>query len=346
MNRWVGQHFLSVQSLTNDHLNELFEAADQCRAAVLNEPSCKESILKCCKGRILGLIFMEPSTRTCSSFSAAMLHLGGTYIVVNESNSSMKKGETLKDTMLCMQSYVDIIALRHPLKGSASEVSLFLNKPLINAGDGAGEHPTQALLDLYSFQREFNGSISGLTITILGDLKYGRTTHSLAILLASYDVNINYVYPEGLEIPSSIVNEVSSIGIAKQNLTSDLNSVLSNTDILYVTRIQKERFNDQKLYEKAQNAYIITRETLTKCQPTIKIFHPLPRNKEICTSLDNLPNAAYFRQAENGMYIRMALIAKLLEFYEQSNPYTFQCLFISYFIFFNMTQTFTYFIGK
>ncbi|GBG26665.1 Protein PYR1-3 [Hondaea fermentalgiana] len=309
---WKGHHVLSVHDFTREGIQSLFEAADKCKAAVKDEDGADKSVLDCCKHKVLGLVFYEPSTRTNCSFATAMLRLGGTYINVSE-NSSIKKGETLQDTMRCIECYSDIMVLRHPEKGSVQAVSSFLHKPLLNAGDGAGEHPTQALLDLYTIMQEQGGKIEGLTITMLGDLKYGRTTHSLAMLLAMYGVRINYVTPAGLGIPDSVKEVVESLGkVISQNEYLDLSEVIAETDVLYVTRVQKERFESLDEYEKVQGSFIVNHETLANAKDTCTIMHPLPRVGEISESVDSYPSAAYFRQMENGMYVRMAIIAKVL----------------------------------
>lgn len=309
---WKGHHVLSVHDFTKEGINELFVAADKCKAAVNGDEGADMSVLDCCKHKVLGLVFYEPSTRTNCSFATAMLRLGGTYINVSE-NSSIKKGETLQDTMRCIECYSDILVLRHPEKGSVQDVSSYMRKPLLNAGDGAGEHPTQALLDLYTIMREQGGAVEGLTITMLGDLKYGRTTHSLAMLLAMYNVKLNYVTPPGLKMPEKVKEMVSSLGVViSQNEYTDLAEVIAETDVLYVTRVQKERFDSIEEYEKVQGSFIVNHASLQGAKNTCTIMHPLPRVGEIAEDVDSYPSAAYFRQMENGMYVRMALIAKVL----------------------------------
>uniref|UniRef100_A0A7S2RQY9 aspartate carbamoyltransferase n=1 Tax=Mucochytrium quahogii TaxID=96639 RepID=A0A7S2RQY9_9STRA len=308
---WAGEQVLSVAAFTKESVNELFAAADKCKAAVNDEPGCDKSVLECCKHKVLALVFYEPSTRTNCSFAAAMLRLGGTYLQVNESSSSVKKGETLEDTLRCLACYSDLLVLRHPEKGSVARVSAFLRKPLINAGDGDGEHPTQALLDLYTILKE-QGRIEGLTITMLGDLKYGRTTHSLAKLLAMFHVTLNYVTPPGLEMPEYVKDLVKAGGLVEQNEFSSLDDVIQTTDVLYVTRVQKERFASVAEYEKVQGSFVVDAKVLSEAKTTCCIMHPLPRVGEIAPEVDTFPSAAYFRQMENGMYVRMALIAKVL----------------------------------
>mmetsp|Transcript_22587 Transcript_22587/g.40043 ORF Transcript_22587/g.40043 Transcript_22587/m.40043 type:complete len:324 (-) Transcript_22587:168-1139(-) len=309
---WSGSHILSVHDLDQAALITLFKTADRCRAAVLGENGADLSLLECCKHKILGLVFYEPSTRTNCSFAAAMLRLGGTYLNVNESSSSVKKGETLQDTLRCLECYCDVLVLRHPEKGSVAGACSYLQKPILNAGDGAGEHPTQAMLDLYTILREQGNKIDGLVITMVGDLKFGRTTHSLAQLLAKYNVTINYVTPPGLEMPDYVKEAVAQRGHASQNDYNELEAVLPGTDVLYVTRVQKERFPSVEEYEKVNGSFIITPATLENAKSTLTIMHPLPRVGEITEDVDSFPSAAYFRQMENGMYLRMALIGLVL----------------------------------
>jgi aspartate carbamoyltransferase len=209
-----------------------------------------------------------------------------------------------------MESYTDAIVLRHPEMGSAARAAAAAEKPVINAGDGPGEHPTQALLDAYTIREEMGG-IDGLTVTMLGDLKYGRTVHSLAKLLTLYDVRINYVSPEILQMPELLVKDVDAAGI-EQYATTDLDEVLADTDVLYVTRIQKERFEDPSEYDQVKDSYVITSETLGAAKERMIVMHPLPRVGEIATEVDADPRAAYFRQMEYGMYVRMALLALVL----------------------------------
>jgi aspartate carbamoyltransferase len=313
---WRNNHVLSVYEFSKVNVWELFKLADRCRAAVLNDGSLpaaeRELILSSCRHKVLGLVFYEPSTRTMGSFQTAMQRLGGTAMIVSE-NSSVKKGETLQDTMRCVECYCDAMVLRHPQKGSVAFASTFLQKPIINAGDGAGEHPTQALLDLYSVLREQGRVIDGLTITLLGDLKYGRTTHSLSKLLSMFKVNLQYVSPPGLEMPTEVVDHVanSEYGCTQRVILS-LEEALPATDVLYVTRVQKERFETIEEYDRVKDMFVVDTKALAGAKPTLTILHPLPRVNEIAEAVDSLPGAAYFRQMENGMYVRMALIAKVL----------------------------------
>jgi aspartate carbamoyltransferase len=270
----------------------------------------KFGTLNILKDKVLGSIFYEPSTRTRCSFSVAMKRLGGQVIEISSENSSAKKGESIEDFVRCIESYSDAIILRSPKEDSMNRAINVLNKPFINAGNGTGEHPTQALLDAYTIREEV-GSITGVTVTMLGDLKHGRTVHSLAKLLANYeDVRLRYVSPKGLEMPKYIKKYIYKRGI-EQTEYNDINKVLSTTDVLYVTRIQKERFKDEKEFEKVKDSYFIDSKILAKAKHNLVVMHPFPRVNEISKELDNDLRAAYFRQIENGMYVRMALLAMI-----------------------------------
>jgi aspartate carbamoyltransferase len=224
--------------------------------------------------------------------------------------SSVAKGESLPDTVRTLECYADVIVLRHPEMGASALAAQYARKPIINAGDGVGEHPTQALLDLFTIVEEL-GDVNGLIITMLGDLKYGRTVHSLSRLLSLFDVKINYVSPEILRMPAEIIAELKEKNIPQSEYTT-LEAVLPETDVLYVTRVQKERFETPSLYEIVKNAFVITPETLQSAKDRMIVMHPLPRVGEISYEVDNDPRAAYFRQMEYGLYVRMALLAMVL----------------------------------
>jgi aspartate carbamoyltransferase len=262
------------------------------------------------KGKILANLFYEPSTRTSSSFTSAMERLGGSVIPINEVRySSVSKGESLPDTVRTLECYADVIVLRHPETGSAALAAKYARKPIINAGDGIGEHPTQALLDTFTIREEL-GAIDGLTITMLGDLKYGRTVHSLARLLSLYNVRLNYVAPEVLRMPDEIIEELPRTLPQAQYTTID--DVIRESDVLYVTRVQKERFESEAAYESVRGTYVISKETLKQAKSKMIVMHPLPRVGEISMDVDDDPRAAYFRQMEYGLYVRMALLAMVL----------------------------------
>jgi aspartate carbamoyltransferase len=240
-----------------------------------------------------------------------MERLGGSVIPINEVRySSVSKGESLPDTIRTLECYADVIVLRHPEVGSAALAAKHGKKPVINAGDGIGEHPTQALLDSLTIKEEL-GHIDGLTVTMLGDLKYGRTVHSLSRLLSLYKVKLNFISPEILRMPSEIIDELNGQGIEQAEFNT-LEPVLSETDVLYVTRVQKERFSDLADYEIAAGAYIIDSEVMKAAKDRMIVMHPLPRVSEISMDFDEDPRAAYFRQMEYGLYVRMALLAMVL----------------------------------
>ncbi len=231
-------------------------------------------------------------------------------IPINEVRySSVAKGESLPDTVRSLECYADVIVLRHPETGSAALAAQYARKPIINAGDGIGEHPTQALLDLFTIREELGG-IDGLIVTMLGDLKYGRTVHSLARLLSLYNVSLHYVSPEILRMPKEIIDELPRTMVQAEHSTFD--SVLPKTDVLYVTRVQKERFTDEAEYESAKGSYIITPEIMKVAKEQMIVMHPLPRVGEVSIDFDTDPRAAYFRQMEYGLYVRMALLAMVL----------------------------------
>jgi aspartate carbamoyltransferase len=303
---FYGQDILSVRQFDRADLEHIFGVAQEMLEMVRRVGS-----FDLLKGKILANLFYEPSTRTSSSFTAAMERLGGSVIPINEVRySSVSKGESLPDTIRSLECYADVLVLRHPETGSAALAAKYARKPVINAGDGIGEHPTQALLDLFTIQAEL-GTIDGLTVTMLGDLKYGRTVHSLARLLEQFKVRINYIAPEILRMPAEIIAELNEKGIP-QSEHGTLDAVLAETDVLYVTRVQKERFEDPTIYESVKGSYVITSETMQVAKEQMIVMHPLPRVGEISMDFDDDPRAAYFRQMEYGLYVRMALLAMVL----------------------------------
>jgi aspartate carbamoyltransferase catalytic subunit len=303
---FYGKDILSVKQFSRDDLSYIFAVALEMREMVERVGS-----FDLLKGKILASIFYEPSTRTSSSFTSAMERLGGSVIPINEVRySSVSKGESLPDTIRTLECYADVVVLRHPEVGASALAAEYARKPIINAGDGVGEHPTQALLDLFTIVSEL-GNVDGLTVTMLGDLKYGRTVHSLARLLSLYNVCINYVSPEILRMPAEIITELEEKGVCQEEHRT-LEAVFPKTDVLYVTRVQKERFEDPAVYEGVKSAYVITAQTMQKAKDHMIIMHPLPRVGEIAMDVDNDPRAAYFRQMEYGLYVRMALLAMVL----------------------------------
>jgi aspartate carbamoyltransferase len=305
---WYGKDIISVKQFKREDLEYVFGVAHEMRGMVE-----RVGTFDLLKGKILANLFYEPSTRTSSSFTAAMERLGGSVIPINEVKySSVSKGESLPDTIRTLECYADVIVLRHPETGSAAIAAKAARKPVINAGDGVGEHPTQALLDTFTIFEELGaGQIDGMTVTMLGDLKYGRTVHSLARLLSLFNVKINYVSPEILRMPREVMDEVDEKGIPQAEFNS-LEKVLSETDVLYVTRVQKERFEDPAEYEKVKGAYVIDPEIMKAAKQEMIVMHPLPRVGEISVDFDDDPRAAYFRQMEYGLYVRMALLAMVL----------------------------------
>jgi aspartate carbamoyltransferase len=297
---------ISVDQFNRGELETIFTVAEDMRTMVDRVGS-----LDLLRGRVVACLFYEPSTRTSSSFIAATERLGGQVIPINEVRySSVMKGESLKDTIRTLECYADLIVLRHPETGSARVAAEIARKPIINAGDGTGEHPTQALLDIFTIKEEM-GTIDGLTVTMLGDLKYGRTVHSLARLLALYKVRMNFVSPEMLHLPENVRSFLRERAVPFAEY-EDLDAVLRDTDVLYVTRVQKERFEDLNDYEKVKGSYVITPEVMARAKERMVLMHPLPRVGEISEDVDRDPRAAYFRQVENGLYIRMALLALVL----------------------------------
>ncbi|MDP6583532.1 MAG: aspartate carbamoyltransferase [Anaerolineales bacterium] len=303
VSRFDGMDILSVKQFNHHDLDIILDVARDMREMVDRQGSV--DILN---GKLLANLFYEPSTRTSSSFAAATQRLGGNVIQINNVTfSSVSKGEELRDTILSMGSYSDAIVLRHPDEGSADIAAEVSAKPIINAGDGIGEHPTQALLDIFTIVEEL-GTIDGLTVTMLGDLKYGRTVHSLAKLLALYDVKLNFVAPDLLKAPTALVDSLIESGVGPCKHV-DLDSIISETDVLYVTRVQRERFADQSVYEKVNRSYAVNVYTMNIAKERMIVMHPLPRVDEISRAVDEDPRAAYFRQMEYGMYVRMALLA-------------------------------------
>jgi aspartate carbamoyltransferase catalytic subunit len=301
-NHYYNRDVVSIRDFSRDELEFLFSFTDKISTLSRSERS------ELGRGRTLGSIYYEPSTRTRMSFEAAISSIGGSSIgIADPKSSSIEKGESLSDTIRIMDLYCDVLVLRHPLDGSGRFASELARNPVINAGSGSEEHPTQAMLDLYTIYKE-KGRIDGLQIGIIGDLKYGRTIYSLLYGLANYDVDIRLISPPTLSIrKESIYGVENRLKIQEySDLPEDL---LSTLDVIYVTRIQKERFPDIQDYEKVKGTYTIDQATLDKSKADVSIMHPLPRLDEISHSIDNTNNATYFRQAANGKEIRAALLA-------------------------------------
>ena len=260
---------------------------------------------------VVATLFFEPSTRTRLSFESAATRLGARVIGFSEpGSSSVQKGESLRDTIRTVSNYADIIVMRHPREGSARFASEVSRVPVINAGDGSNQHPTQTLLDLYSI-RKTQGTLNNLNIAFVGDLKYGRTVHSLTMALCNYNTTFHLVSPAELKLPSSVKVHIKERQLAYYQYT-ELQEVISKVDILYMTRIQKERFQDPMEYEKVKNSYILRNSMLEGGKSNLKILHPLPRVNEITYDVDENPKAYYFTQALNGVFVRQALLAAIL----------------------------------
>ncbi|MCW4047948.1 MAG: aspartate carbamoyltransferase [Candidatus Bathyarchaeota archaeon] len=298
-----GRDIISIEDFTQEEINFILDTSRNMEPVAKNGSDML-------KRKILATLFFEPSTRTRLSFEAAMLKLGGNTIGFAEAEiASVKKGENLADTIRTVQNYADTIALRHPLEGAAKLAAEFSNVPIINAGTGAEEHPTQALIDLYTIRKE-QGKIDGLKIAIVGDLRYGRTVHSLAYALAKYNIELTLVSPETLKMRREVLNTIQT----KIPVTEEINieKIIPQTDVLYVTRIQKERFPDIAEYAKVKGTYRIDLKTLKNAKKDLIILHPLPRIDEIAPEVDVTPQARYFQQAWNGTVVRMALLALVL----------------------------------
>ncbi|KAL0137822.1 hypothetical protein V8B55DRAFT_1532295 [Mucor lusitanicus] len=299
------KHILRSAQFDRDDLHLLFGVAHEMRNLVELYGS-----INLLQGRVMSTMFFEPSTRTSSSFEAAMYRLGGQVVSVSATTSSVQKGESLADTVRTLGCYADLIVLRHPQPGSAQIAAKYSKVPVINAGDGIGEHPTQAFLDTFTIREEL-GTVNGLTITLVGDLKNGRTVHSLVKILTYYQVTINYVCPDSLAMPKDVMEEVAAAGI-KQNVCSSLDEVIGTTDVLYMTRVQKERFDTEEEYRRVKDAYILNNDVLSKAKSQMIVMHPLPRVNEIEPEVDFDQRAAYFRQMRYGLFVRMALLALVM----------------------------------
>jgi aspartate carbamoyltransferase catalytic subunit len=301
---FANRDILSIKDFSRQELLDLLDVAEEFEK---NGQKYRELL----KGSILATLFFEPSTRTRFSFQAAMLRLGGQFISLTSVNTtSLSKGETLQDTIRIIEGYCDVIAVRHPDVGSAKLVADVSSKPVINCGDGAHEHPTQTFTDLYTIKKAF-GRLDGLTIGFLGDLKYGRTVHSLAFALSHFKPKIYFISPESLRMPQEYLDELKSRGVSYEE-ESDLLKVSRELDVLYVTRIQKERFIDPEDYAKVKGIYQLKADFLSHAKNELKILHPLPRVDEIDPELDNYPQSIYFQQAHNGLFMREALLALVL----------------------------------
>jgi len=290
----------------NDYSKE-----EQIHILDLAEEFEKQPRQKILDNHVIATLFFEPSTRTRLSFESAISQLGGKIIgFTDAASSSVSKGETLMDTVKTVANYSDLIVMRHPLDGSSRWASEVAGVPIINAGDGANQHPTQCLLDMYSI-RKTQGSLDDIHIAFVGDLKYGRTVHSLTIAMSQFNTTFHLVSPPELKLPSAVKKYIKDAGLSYFQY-DDLNDVMDKVDILYMTRIQKERFADPIEYEKVKNSYILKNDMLEQSKENMRVLHPLPRVNEIEESVDANPKAYYFQQAQNGVYVREALLASIL----------------------------------
>lgn len=295
----------SLVSITDYNAEEIMSILDLA-ADFENNP--RQRLLE---GSVISTLFYEPSTRTRLSFESAINRLGGRVIGFSEaSSSSVSKGESLKDTILTVSNYSDLIVMRHPLEGSAKYASEVAPVPVVNAGDGAHQHPTQTLLDLFSIIKT-QGKLDNLTVSLVGDLKYGRTVHSLLMAMSHFNPVFNFIAPKELQMPEEYKLFLDEKGIKYYEHTN-LDDNLQYADIIYMTRVQRERFADPVEYEKVKNVYILRNEMLKNTKDNMRILHPLPRVNEINVDVDSNPKAYYFTQALNGVYTRMAIIAKIL----------------------------------
>lgn len=297
-------HIISIRSFTREHILEVLRLAEQMEA----KPP-RDLLV----GHVLGILFFEPSTRTRLSFVSAMLRMGGQVLDFGEvQRTSLQKGETFKDTVRMLSGYCDVIAIRHSLEGAAKLASEIGGIPIINAGDGANQHPTQTFLDLYTIHKN-HGRIDGLSVGLIGDLKYGRTVHSLVNALCLFDCELYFISPQALRIPPHVRDDLRDRGVRVLE-THTLENVLPRLDVLYCTRIQQERFADMVEYERVRGSFRVDRELLEKggAKPGLKVLHPLPRVDELSEDVDDTSFAAYFEQARNGIPVRQALLALVL----------------------------------
>jgi aspartate carbamoyltransferase catalytic subunit len=300
---FAGRDIVSIRDFSREEIDYVLEMTD------VVEPMAKKGS-HTLDGKIMATLFFEPSTRTRLSFESAMYRYGGKCLGFAEPKiASVEKGENLADTVRVVESYADVLVIRHPLEGAARLAAEFASVPVINAGTGAEEHPTQAMLDLYTMRKEL-GKIDGLNIVLAGDLRYGRTVHSLAYALSLYDINLHLVSPPLLKMKKEVLEEVK--GRIKVHELEDLSKVIPEADVIYMTRIQKERFGSLEDYEKVRGSYILTADDLSPAKQGMIVMHPLPRVDEIANSVDDTPHSKYFKQVWYGLLVRMSLIGLVL----------------------------------
>lgn len=307
------RHLIDPTDLTKTELEEIVALAEDIIAN-------REKYSEVCKGKKLATLFYEPSTRTRLSFTAAMMELGGNVLGFSDAmNSSVSKGETVADTTKVINCFADIIAMRHPVEGAPLVSALNSRTPVINAGDGSHAHPTQTLTDLLTIKREI-GRFDNLKIGFCGDLKFGRTVHSLIKALSKFNgTEVVLIAPDELKLPDYMKKEVCDKLGVKYTEVNSLEEVINDLDVLYMTRVQKERFLDEEEYDRVKDCFVLTADKLKNAKPEMRILHPLPRVNEISTDVDNDPRAAYFRQVENGKFVRMALILTLLRWAQEGD---------------------------
>ena len=297
------RNLISISDLSKEELLALLKRAQEF------EKNPNQNILE---GKVVGSLFFEPSTRTRLSFETAVNRLGGRVIGFSDaSTSSQSKGETLKDTIMMVANYADLIVMRHPLEGAARYASEISKVPIVNAGDGSNQHPTQTMLDLYTIYQT-QGTLENLTITMVGDLKYGRTVHSLLEAMHFFNPRFKFGACNELRMPDQYKKYCEKLGIEYEETTDFNEEIINQTDILYMTRVQRERFSDLMEYERVKNVYTLTASMLKGCKPNLRVLHPLPRVTEIAQDVDDTPQAYYFEQALNGLYTREAIICRAL----------------------------------
>jgi len=296
------KHLISITDFTKEEYLKILDSAEDFE---------KQPVQNIATGKVVATLFFEPSTRTRLSFESAANRMGAKVIGFSDaSSSSTSKGESLSDTIKTVSCYADLIVMRHPIEGSARWASEVASVPVINAGDGANQHPTQCLLDLYSI-RKTQKTLDNLNIALVGDLKYGRTVHSLVEAMCNFNTTFHLISPESLKLPSSVKMHIKERGLEYHQYT-EIQEAIDKVDVLYMTRVQRERFVDIQDYEKVKNAYILEQTMLKNSKSNLKILHPLPRVNEIHTNVDDTRQAYYFQQAQNGVYVRQALIASIL----------------------------------
>jgi len=293
---------VSIDDFTSDEVLKILDLAAEFE---------KNPVSRLLEGKVIATLFFEPSTRTRLSFESAINRLGGKIVGFSDTGAtSLSKGESLHDTIKMVSSYSDLIVMRHPIEGSARYASEISSVPVINAGDGANQHPTQTMLDLYSI-RKTQGTLNNLNVFMVGDLKYGRTVHSLMMAMSRWNTTFNFISPEELKMPEEFKIYLENLGL-KYYEHLDFTDIISRADIIYMTRVQRERFSDPIEYEKVKNVYVLRNSMLANTKPNMRILHPLPRVNEIHTDVDSNPKAYYFEQALNGVYTRQAILCSLL----------------------------------